>query len=93
MAAIHPGHLLPGALQKEEEEEHSTNILSHIHLSITLSKKDKPATMRNFQTKRCWGLRSSGILRSMGWWLLTDVLEQLVISVLKDQEVQEKFSA
>lgn len=66
---------------------------SHIHLNITLYMKDKRAMMWNFQTKRCLGLRSSGILRSTCWWLLTDVLEQLVFPVLNDQEVQEKLNA
>jgi len=49
--------------------------------------------MANFQTARCWGLQSSGMLRSLCWWLLTDVLEQTVGPVLKDQEVQEKLIA
>jgi hypothetical protein len=36
-------------------------------------------------------LRSSGILRSVEWYICTDVSGQLIGPTFKDQEVQEDF--
>jgi hypothetical protein len=36
-----------------------------------------------------WDFRSSGVLGSVDWWLVTDVSGQTIGSVIKDQAVRE----
>ena len=71
----------------------SVSFHGHFHLNITLIRRTSRRRCGNFQRKRCWGLRSSGVVRSVCWGVLTDVSEQPMGPILKYQAVQEKWTA